>query len=332
MERPPLWGYDQRFPQKSLVHTTPHGSYYDDKTKNSPEEKDWIVKLNQAVLRYPGSNHNSQQQQYPLDLEIQAAGVSGGHALLGPNSSGKSLLVAALAALGGPDDDDNNPHLLDPSSIQHSGPLLRRLSVARVSFESHQALLHTAGSGSMSTYGALTPGGGQLTKAAQFLVVRFGLYSLLTRDVTTLSTGEIRKVLLIRALSQGPRLLVLDNAFDGLDVASREVLKELVSKTIRGFRADILVQGVDVKAVARTQVLLATHRAEEIVDDVSTVTVLGAGPAVAKARNGRTADELISEAVGDAASNMGMCEPLLPSAEEIAQLWNHDNNARPNDG
>jgi molybdate transport system ATP-binding protein len=80
-------------------------------------------------------------------------------------------------------------------------------------------------------------------------VVRFGLYPLLTRDVTTLSTGEIRHVLLIRALSQQPHLLLLDNAFDGLDTRSRTILKDIVTKTLKGFLADILVQGVYVKDV-----------------------------------------------------------------------------------
>ena len=98
---------------------------------------------------------------------------------------------------------------------------------------------------------------GHLSAAAKYLVVRFGLHPLLYRSVRTISTGEMRKVLLARALGTRPRLLVLDNAFDGLDAPSRASLAELVSMTITGF-GRLLVQGVDASATAHTQVLLLT--------------------------------------------------------------------------
>ncbi len=40
-----------------------------------------------------------------------------------------------------------------------------------------------------------------------------------------LSTGELRKVLIARALMKSPRLVVLDEPFGGIDAASREELK-----------------------------------------------------------------------------------------------------------
>jgi hypothetical protein len=46
-------------------------------------------------------------------------------------------------------------------------------------------------------------------------------------------------------------------------VASRQGLQELISKTLRGFRPDILVQGVDARATAHTQVVLVSHRPQE---------------------------------------------------------------------
>ena len=116
---------------------------------------------------------------------------------------------------------------------------------------------------------------GHLSAAAKYLVVRFGLRPLLYRSVRTISTGEMRKVLLARALGTRPRLLVLDNAFDGLDAPSRASLAELVSMTITGF-GQLQVQGVDASATAHTQVLLLTHRAEEIVPEVQTLSSLAA--------------------------------------------------------
>ena len=283
---------------------------------DAEESPEWLVKLNAARLGYP----NATSMSHPLDLTIQPVS-HGGHVVLGTNGCGKSLLSNALAhgSLEGPD----RPHLVT-GELHHS----QGTSVGRVSFESHQALLAKGG----STYSALTPMGGLLSKAAQFLVVRFGLYSLLNRDVHTLSTGEIRKVLLIRALSTRPRLLVLDNAFDGLDVSSRQTLADLVSKILKGFRADILVQGVDAKHTAHTQVLLATHRPEEIVDEVSTVTLLGGDRPLTMHRNGRTGRELIQAALGHPHwHHEPWDDASLPSLDEIAATWQHGKQRRKKD-
>ena len=52
---------------------------------------------------------------------------------------------------------------------------------------------------------------------AKTLVDMLGLQPLMDREFRKLSTGETRKVMLIRALTSRPELLVLDEPFDGLD-------------------------------------------------------------------------------------------------------------------
>lgn len=52
---------------------------------------------------------------------------------------------------------------------------------------------------------------------------------ILQQGFRSLSTGESRKVLMLKALQQRPELLVLDAPFEGLDANSREVVKELLS-------------------------------------------------------------------------------------------------------
>ncbi|NCG22712.1 MAG: molybdate ABC transporter ATP-binding protein ModF [Actinobacteria bacterium] len=52
---------------------------------------------------------------------------------------------------------------------------------------------------------------------AQTLIDTLGLRPLMGRAFRKLSTGETRKVMLIRALTSRPELLVLDEPFDGLD-------------------------------------------------------------------------------------------------------------------
>ena len=88
------------------------------------------------------------------------------------------------------------------------------------------------------------------------LVSLFHLESLLDKYVITLSSGELRKLQLTRALMGEPRVLILDNPFIGLDAPTRRQLKDLLQELI-----------------GRTplQVILVLSRREEIPDFVTHV-------------------------------------------------------------
>lgn len=60
-----------------------------------------------------------------------------------------------------------------------------------------------------------------------FLISNFGISFLLDKPINLLSSGELRKFLIVRALLQKPRVLVLDNPYIGLDSASRILLNNL---------------------------------------------------------------------------------------------------------
>jgi molybdate transport system ATP-binding protein len=61
-----------------------------------------------------------------------------------------------------------------------------------------------------------------------FLIRAFGLEYLLDKPVNLLSSGELRKFLVVHSLSGTPRILVLDNPYIGLDERSRGILNDLL--------------------------------------------------------------------------------------------------------
>ena len=83
-------------------------------------------------------------------------------------------------------------------------------------------------------------------------VRRLDIGHLLRRKILYLSNGEMRKVLMARAMVQAPSVLILDDPFLGLDNASRRLL--------RGVIADLMTQ---------MQVLLVTSRRDEILGGIS---------------------------------------------------------------
>ena len=97
-------------------------------------------------------------------------------------------------------------------------------------------------------------------QASKYLAVRFGLHPS-SGGPSRPCPQAIRKVLLARALSARPDLVVLDNAFDGLDAPSRRPWPNAVAMS-RG-QGDILVRDMPSAKEAAAQLLQVTHRASK---------------------------------------------------------------------
>ncbi len=98
----------------------------------------------------------------------------------------------------------------------------------------------------------------RLEKTAKKLRIK----TLLGRDINALSAGQLRKAMIARALVKEPKILVLDEPFDGLDKASRRALKTVVNKLI---------------ASKKVTVILITHKQENISESISHVLLLKDG-------------------------------------------------------
>jgi len=180
----------------------------------------------------------------------------------GPNGSGKTSLTAALT---GEVPVVVGRRWLNPDAI-------RPQDMVRLSFETHQRLIardeardEARGFAGIDEQGLsvrfLLDATEASPEAAAACIGRWDLVPLLDQPIRSLSTGEMRRFLIGRALLFNPRLLILDEPFDGLDASMRRYLADRVTALVR--------EGL--------QIILVTHREEEMLPVITHSLELGDG-------------------------------------------------------
>ncbi|GEJ59283.1 ABC transporter ATP-binding protein [Anaeromyxobacter diazotrophicus] len=138
-----------------------------------------------------------------------------------------------------------------------------------------------------------------------------GAAPLARRSILELSSGEARRVLLARALVGRPRLLFLDEPCHGLDAAARAGFLALVSAVARG----------------GTPVVVATHRRDELVPEITRVAVLHGGKILAQGgreevlgrhRGGPAASTATATATANPTANPTATSTSTPTANPTA--------------
>ncbi len=200
-------------------------------------------------------------------------------AILGPNGSGKTTLVRSL--WGGVPLRCGSIHFDFLDAVSDSRDVPPREVIGVVSLEMHQRLMEQeeireefrayAGENGEGTTAEEVIFSGilaqrelnskdetRLSEVAELLDIR---HLLSRRSIPSLSTGEIRKILIARALMKSPRLLILDEPFEGLDEKAREVLAHSINQLMSG----------------PMRVILVAHRMEEIVPRITHVLLVKDG-------------------------------------------------------
>lgn len=233
------------------------------------------VSLRGAAFGYAG---HSRVEGLTLDIETGSA-----VALIGPNGSGKSTLLQGILGLSE----------LTGGSIEVLGmsPLAARTQLGSLPQANTRnsdlpvSLRQVVGMGLYRSLGPIRPLGREGRRVVDVALEKVGLSAFSNRLFGELSGGQQQRGILARALVSDPKLLLLDEPFNGLDRENRDTLLGLVR---------------ELRAEGRT-VIVSTHDLEIAQQACTHALLLSAGHNVGQpghpASFGLVAEALTLEAV-----------------------------------
>ena len=232
-------------------------------------------------------------------------------ACLGPNGAGKTSLA----------------RIISRQATHFSGELLRsprveENGVAYVCFEQAKALCERDKKLDDSEFraDASDPGtrvqaiildGHQPDDKFHHWVGRLRIGHILQRGLRFISTGEMRKTLLIKAILSEPELLILDSPLDGLDHASQQEMRQVIDELLQ----------------SSITVLMLCRQLQDIPAGISHIMVLDGGDLVAcGTRASILANPEVDALMNPPVADLGQLPPpaarpyQLPAAGPLLQL------------
>ena len=148
--------------------------------------------------------------------------------LVGPNGSGKTTLLYALAGLIPSDGDVDvvgiRPQRSTRRTIARTVALMPQRPVVPDGVTVRELIL-LGRTPHIPRFGTETARDAEVVDR---VIDRLGLHDFTGRTATTLSGGELQRVVLARALAQEPEVLLLDEPTSALDIGHQQQVLELV--------------------------------------------------------------------------------------------------------
>jgi iron complex transport system ATP-binding protein len=191
-------------------------------------------------------------------------------AIIGPNGSGKSTLINMLTKN------------IYPSRLNAKEPILKilnqdnwnifelRKKMSLISNKFEHTLLNSSpltvidavASSFLGTYGFFADDKittNQLSKTEKALK-DFDIYHLKNTQISELSTGQLKRVMVARAMVLSPRIMLLDEPSSGLDISAQHEL----FKHIRSISTKLTL-------------IMVTHHLEEIIPEIQKIIMIKDG-------------------------------------------------------
>jgi len=182
-----------------------------------------------------------------VSLEVRPGTLLG---LIGPNGAGKSTLLKCISQLLAPTTgqvslDGEDLRGRPPQEIARHIALLPQSTTLNFAFTCLEVVLM----GRNPHLGRFQAEGTHDHAIAQQRMADTGSAEFVTRLITEVSAGERQRVLLARALTQQPRLLLLDEPTAGLDVQHQLQVFSLIRDLVRqGLTAIAVVHDLNLAA------------------------------------------------------------------------------------
>lgn len=192
------------------------------------------LEIKNLTVKYPGYTHPAIEN---VSFSVSENSIT---ALVGPNGSGKSTLLKALLGLvphsgevkvfGQPVEDVYHDigYIPQRFSFDPTFPITVKEFIKLVLYNHSEKIAQK-----------------QLNKVLDYVEAD----NLAKRKLSTLSGGQLQRVLLARALAHNPKLLLLDEPEAGVDVGGEQTFYDLLEKLVKDKKATALVASHELDVV-----------------------------------------------------------------------------------
>lgn len=174
-------------------------------------------------------------------------------AVLGPNGSGKSTLLHVLLGLlslsdgtatvlsGPPGSANSQIGYLPQRRSFDAGTRVRGLDLVRLGLDGTRW--------GFPLPARISPGGRAAARRVEEAIERVGASAFASRPIGALSGGEQQRLLIAQALVRRPRILLLDEPLDSLDLSNQGAVAALVQRICREQGVTVLLVAHDVNPI-----------------------------------------------------------------------------------
>jgi zinc transport system ATP-binding protein len=233
------------------------------------------------VLRDAAFGYGDRRIVTDVSLTIGAGDVV---ALLGPNGSGKSTIVRGVLGLAdhlGGDVEVLGSHLADLPDRTALGYVPQHHSL---STSVSATVREVVACGRLPHRPWWRRAGAEDRRLVEEAMETVGLADRAAEEVSFLSGGQQRRVLIARALAARPSILLMDEPTAGVDSANQQILADVLGRL----------------AAAGTTMLIVTHELDAVRDIVSHVVCVSAGHVDFDGTSAEYALHMAAHAVGSA--------------------------------
>jgi len=238
-------------------------------------------------------------------------------AFIGPNGAGKTTLLRMIHGDIWPDPSGNGKRIYALHGECQESPIGIKKTIALVSPEQQYDYIKynwnmrgedVVYSGFFDTIWLYEKPNKRQQETAELIIDLLKLQHLRRKGILSMSQGEARKILIARALAAEPRILILDEFCEGLDIPSRKMLLHFADGLTR----------------VGIQILYATHRTEELIPSLTHYLYLDKGKIVSTGRMdalplpGMQGKSLPGMTVHSASLTDSSPRPLLPASDDTS--------------